>query len=72
MTMRSWLSQSGRVVRCDQGDGDRADAAPGTIVQLRFTDAARGWALAFNRQEYTNALLRTTDGGAHWQRVQIP
>ncbi len=41
------------------------------IVQLRFTDAARGWASAVTADN-TNVLLRTTDGGAHWQRVQVP
>ncbi len=88
MTMRSWLSQSGRVVRCDEADGATEPMrllgrttdggktwqvfnSP-TIIELRFTDPVRGWALATTGPSFSYVLLRTTDGGAHWQRVQIP
>jgi photosystem II stability/assembly factor-like uncharacterized protein len=43
-----------------------------TILQLTFTDAEHGWALAITGPDNTNILLRTTDGGAHWHQVQIP
>lgn len=43
-----------------------------TILQLSFTDANNGWALAVTGPNNTNILLRTTDGGAHWHQVQIP
>lgn len=54
----------------DGGKTWQVFTSPGTIVQLRFTDAVRGWASAV--VDNTNVLLRTTDGGAHWQRVQLP
>lgn len=43
-----------------------------TILQMTFTDADHGWALAVTGQGNTNILLRTTDGGAHWHQVQVP
>jgi photosystem II stability/assembly factor-like uncharacterized protein len=43
-----------------------------TILQLSFSDPSNGWALAITGPDNTNILLRTTDGGAHWQQVQIP
>jgi photosystem II stability/assembly factor-like uncharacterized protein len=43
-----------------------------TILQMTFTDADHGWALAVTGQTNTNILLRTTDGGTHWHRVQVP
>ena len=43
-----------------------------TILQMTFTDADHGWALAVTGPHNTNILLRTTDGGAHWHQVQVP
>jgi photosystem II stability/assembly factor-like uncharacterized protein len=43
-----------------------------TILQMTFTDADYGWALAVTGPNNTNILLRTTDGGAHWHQVQVP
>lgn len=43
-----------------------------TILQMTFTDADHGWALAVTGPTNTNILLRTTDGGAHWHQVQVP
>jgi photosystem II stability/assembly factor-like uncharacterized protein len=43
-----------------------------TILQMTFTDADHGWALAVTGPTNTNVLLRTTDGGAHWHQVQVP
>jgi photosystem II stability/assembly factor-like uncharacterized protein len=43
-----------------------------TILQMTFTDADHGWALAITGPDNTNILLRTTDGGAHWHQVQLP
>jgi len=43
-----------------------------TIIQLEFSDASRGWAFAVSGPNNTNVLLRTTDGGAHWNQVRIP
>ncbi len=43
-----------------------------TILQMTFTDADHGWALAIIGPDNTNILLRTTDGGAHWDQVQVP
>jgi photosystem II stability/assembly factor-like uncharacterized protein len=43
-----------------------------TILQMTFTDADHGWALAITGPNNTNILLRTTDGGAHWHQVQVP
>jgi photosystem II stability/assembly factor-like uncharacterized protein len=49
----------------------RPSNAP-TILQMTFTDAGHGWALAVTGPDNTNILLRTTDGGAHWRQVQVP
>jgi photosystem II stability/assembly factor-like uncharacterized protein len=49
----------------------RAKDAP-TILQMTFTDADHGWAFAVTGPNNTNILLRTTDGGASWHRVQVP
>jgi photosystem II stability/assembly factor-like uncharacterized protein len=43
-----------------------------TILQMTFTDANQGWAFAVTGPDNTNTLLRTTDGGAHWNKVPIP
>ncbi len=43
-----------------------------TIIELRFTDPARGWALATTGQYFSYVLFRTTDGGADWQEVHVP
>jgi photosystem II stability/assembly factor-like uncharacterized protein len=43
-----------------------------TILQMTFTDADHGWAMAITGPNNTNILLRTTDGGAHWHEVQVP
>jgi photosystem II stability/assembly factor-like uncharacterized protein len=42
------------------------------IIQMMFSDSQRGWAEAVTGPNNTNILLRTTDGGAHWQEVQVP
>jgi photosystem II stability/assembly factor-like uncharacterized protein len=49
----------------------RPNNAP-TILQMTFTNADHGWALAVTGPDNTNILLRTTDGGAHWHQVQVP
>jgi len=43
-----------------------------TILQVAFTDADHGWAMAITGPDNTNILLRTTDGGANWHQVQVP
>ena len=43
-----------------------------TILQMTFTDADHGWAMAIAGPDNTNILLRTNDGGAHWRQVQVP
>lgn len=43
-----------------------------TILQMTFTDADHGWALAITGPTNTNILLRTTDGGANWHQVRVP
>ena len=48
-----------------------AKSAP-TILQMTFTDADHGWAMAITGPDNTNILLRTTDGGANWHQVQVP
>jgi hypothetical protein len=49
-------------------------SATDAIFSLRFSDPNNGWAEAEAKvgSDYINILLRTTDGGAHWQRVPIP
>jgi photosystem II stability/assembly factor-like uncharacterized protein len=42
------------------------DGVGGGIAHLFFTDPTHGWAWG------SVALLRTTDGGAHWQRSEVP
>jgi photosystem II stability/assembly factor-like uncharacterized protein len=42
------------------------------IIQMMFSDPQHGWAEAITGPNNTNILLRTTDGGAHWQEVQVP
>ncbi|HYM49711.1 MAG TPA: sialidase family protein [Candidatus Limnocylindrales bacterium] len=44
------------------------------IFQMMFSDANSGWAEAEAQSgsDYINILLRTTDGGAHWQQVAVP
>ncbi len=42
------------------------------IIQMMFSDPLHGWAEAITGPHNTNILLRTTDGGAHWQEVQVP
>ena len=59
------------VARSTDGGSNWAVFSSPTILQLRFTDSTRGWALAITGPNNDNILLRTTDGGAHWQRVTI-
>ncbi len=42
------------------------------IIQMMFSDPQHGWAEAVTGPHNTNILLRTTDGGAHWQEVVVP
>jgi photosystem II stability/assembly factor-like uncharacterized protein len=42
------------------------------IIQLMFSDSQHGWAEAVTGPNNINILLRTADGGAHWQEVQVP
>lgn len=42
------------------------------IIQLMFSDSQHGWAEAVAGPNNTNILLRTADGGAHWQEAQVP
>jgi hypothetical protein len=42
------------------------------ILVMRFSDAEHGWAADVSGPQNTNGLLRTSDGGAHWVRVNLP
>jgi hypothetical protein len=39
---------------------------------LIFRDADHGWAEDVTGVNNTNGMLTTSDGGAHWTRVNIP
>jgi photosystem II stability/assembly factor-like uncharacterized protein len=41
------------------------DGVGGGIAHLFFTDPVHGWA-------WGGVLLSTTDGGAHWQKIELP
>lgn len=42
------------------------------ILQMTFSDAVHGFALDVTGQYNVNGILSTSDGGATWQRVNVP
>jgi photosystem II stability/assembly factor-like uncharacterized protein len=42
------------------------------ILQMTFDDATRGFALDVSGDQNVNGILSTSDGGASWQRVNVP
>jgi len=42
-----------------------------TISTARFADSSNGYAIVSSSNDYRVALLRTVDGGDHWERLEI-
>lgn len=45
----------------------QAEGVESLLMDIRFADRLRGWAVGFNRNDGTSAVLNTVDGGLTWQ-----